>query len=316
MQTKTCRRGFTLIELLVVIAIIGTLVALLMPAIQAAREAARRSQCANNLKQIGLAIANYETSVGALPPGVLHSWNPLNTRWEPNTGLFTGILAQVEQGTLYSTFNFDLTASMAANLTAMNTQVSVYTCPSNNPPTAGPGISYRANVGPSFWLYPSQPSGTVDPKGVFWSGSRSRLPDFRDGLGTTAVVSEGVSADPKRSINVTVTDLNAFNSIDDLRQLPTVPTENIGRYYVGSYSRMFFNTMDTPNKTSYYNNSTAHPFSVAYEARSAAQSFHPGGVNVLLGDGSVHFIKDTVGLEVWQALSTRKGGEVLSADQF
>lgn len=310
------RKGFTLIEVLVVIAIISTLIALLLPAVQAAREAARRTQCANNLKQIGLGIANYETAVGCLPPGILHARNPNTGGWVPNTSLFTGILPQMEQGSLFAAFNFDLPVDMPQNITAFGTQVSSYTCPSNNPPTSGPGISYRANVGSNFWLYPSQPAGTVDPRGVFWYGSRVRMAEFRDGLCTTILVSEGVSADPKRSINVTVSNLNDFNNLEMLEQLPSVPTENIGRFYVGSYSRVFFNTMDTPNKTSYYNNSSAHAFSVAYEARSAAQSLHPGGVNVVFGDGSVKMIKDTVALKVWQALSTRKGGEVLSEDQF
>src|SRR4051794_4598815 len=118
-------RGFTLIELLVVIAIIGVLVALLLPAVQMAREAARRSQCSNNLKQMGLAIHNYHDSIGAIPPGSMNGWGPL-----------THMLPYLELGVVYNAINFSFSASQEQgngqrNGTAWTTQISVFLCPSD-----------------------------------------------------------------------------------------------------------------------------------------------------------------------------------------
>src|SRR5262245_5154362 len=131
--------AFTLIELLVVIAIIAVLIGLLLPAVQAAREAARRAQCVNNLKQIGLALHNYESSHGSFPAGY-QSWPGVGFRdaqtgdWGPGWGWLTALLPQVEQGTLYNSLNLILPCWGPANTTLVKTSLQVYLCPSANNP--------------------------------------------------------------------------------------------------------------------------------------------------------------------------------------
>src|SRR5665647_1254936 len=125
-------RGFTLIELLVVIAIIGVLVGLILPAVQMAREASRRNQCINNLKQMGLAVHNYELAHGSLPAGYITNWYK-KQEFGPGWGWGTMLLPHMEQSALYSSFNFDFAIEHPADATARLSYVAVYLCPSDNP---------------------------------------------------------------------------------------------------------------------------------------------------------------------------------------
>ena len=201
------RRGFTLIELLVVIAVIGVLVALLLPAVQAAREAARRAQCANNLKQMGLALHSYTSTHGVLPPGYVSFWNANFVREEgPGFGWAAMILPELEQRPLFDAINFKLQIQDDANLTVRLNRVSAFNCPADSMPaswSAAYGFVTVAKGKMIEKLFPicdvassnyvgvfgvGEPG--VDGDGVFFRGSAIRPADITDGLSQTLCVGE------------------------------------------------------------------------------------------------------------------------------
>jgi prepilin-type N-terminal cleavage/methylation domain-containing protein/prepilin-type processing-associated H-X9-DG protein len=311
------RRGFTLIELLVVIAIIGVLIALLLPAVQAAREAARRAQCVNNLKQIGLALHNYHDVQGVLPMG----------RDSLSLSVHSRLLPYVEQVPLYDAINFFFTYSAAPNSTALGAGVNVYICPSDfsaaQVPAGWAGNNYRANQGSGLlWGLPptntSDPNyGYPEPNGVFYLNSSTRFASVKDGLSNTAFFSEHLRGDYSNAIGTDTSDTfqpgthpaTADEAVQDCRAV--VPTDitkqgysNVGAPWMyGYHSTTVYFHVGAPNSRS----CMFPPGRIATTANSA----HPGGVNVLLGDGAVKFIKSTINLQTWRALGTRKGGEVL-----
>ncbi|MGV2340211.1 MAG UNVERIFIED_CONTAM: DUF1559 domain-containing protein [Planctomycetaceae bacterium] len=197
-------RGFTLIELLVVIAIIAILIALLLPAVQQAREAARRSACKNNLKQLVLAMHNYESVHGVLPPGYLHKFDPAGSGANHmgfGWGLMT--LPQLEQGNLYSQFNFNVPGFHPTQLAARETHLSVFLCPSDpysqsryvvrdaasTPPERYAAGSYAANWGPSTATV-NLDDTPLASEGVFYRNSRTKFRDITDGLSNTLALGE------------------------------------------------------------------------------------------------------------------------------
>ena len=208
----TRRRGFTLIELLVVIAIIAVLVALLLPAVQAAREAARRAHCTNNLKQMGLALANYQLTHNGYPQGYVSVYDNIN-RVEDGTGWGWGsmILPMMEQGNLYNALNFDLKIKDPAELTARTTPVATYLCPSDSMPRTWTTDDGSARFYKGFVEYISHPicdvAGSnytgvfgigepgVDGEGIFFRNSFVRLVDIKDGLTNTMCGGRAVVGD-------------------------------------------------------------------------------------------------------------------------
>jgi prepilin-type N-terminal cleavage/methylation domain-containing protein/prepilin-type processing-associated H-X9-DG protein len=353
-------RGFTLIELLVVIAIIAVLIGLLLPAVQSAREAARRAQCVNNLKQIGLAVHNYISTNEVMPP-VAQSYNnngywldwPLN--WASST------LPYLEQAGPYNSLNFDFGGFDDANITVSVTQLNLMICPSESIGTPPFGAfwrgyaNYAANTGGppvmtsfSGTIVPNNHGGSITPGTGYYPGTLGpvRLASITDGLSNTALASERLAGDNgapaklyagtaagKRSIfpvslksNVDTGDAAAAQVFAQACvSLPsTVSNKNQPVYYGGMWDSVNmgggeYNTCYvhwvTPNKNSCYatnGSSTGGWFRDAVTATSN----HPGGVNVAFADGSVRFIKDTVGLQAWWSIGTRGGGEILSADSY
>src|SRR4051812_26449490 len=214
-RERTRPRAFTLIELLVVIAIIAVLIALLLPAVQSAREAARRAQCVNNLKQIGLGLHNYESSHGSFPAGY-QSWTGVGFRdpqtgdWGPGWGWLTALLPYVEQGNLYSSLNLNLPCWEAANTTLVKTSLAVYLCPTANNPDLTVGVTdidlnlwqnatfaranYVHNVGwNDIWSAPASvdyENQTLGANGVMYRNSHNRFAALTDGLSNTVAAGE------------------------------------------------------------------------------------------------------------------------------
>lgn len=319
-MTTNCRRGFTLIELLVVIAIIGVLIALLLPAVQAAREAARRSQCTNNLKQIGLAIHNYHDRTNALPGAQL-------PRGLSSFSAITHLLPDLEQSPLYNALNCSVVSNTdPANSTVMFTAISSFVCPSDGSNSAlsqlGAPTNYMADMGSWIvWQYADGPNtGLAQPNGVFYGDSHTKFADVIDGLSNTAFFSERVLADGNNgmvspiadvffaktqptTINDAVSQCQALDILDLSNQFPLF----MGAPWINGQHVCLHVTAP---------NSRSCGFFTALRAIMPPSSHHPGGVNVLFGDGSVKFIKNSINVSTWRALGTRAGNEVISGDGY
>ena len=341
-QTRFAR-GFTLIELLVGIAIIAVLIALLLPAVQAAREAARRTQCVNNLKQIGLAIANYESAIGCIVPGYISSSLPLSQNGVPGYnpdpftldngpgwGWLALLLPYAEQSPLYNATNVNLPTWVTENRTVVTTQIHVYLCPSANNPTptcmmvdanlnllsvANPYFAranYQYNMG---WNDTSiQPPNTSydDPvagcNGPIYRNSRVPYASVTDGLSNTVVASEKTPF---------LADASWVGIIPGYRHFASnaFASAGTGGFDVDfDYPGALLASHSGPSL--YEVPKVIHPPNSPLGHTDEFYSLHPGGANTLMGDGSVRFIKQQINLLAWQALSSRSNGEVVSADAY
>jgi prepilin-type N-terminal cleavage/methylation domain-containing protein/prepilin-type processing-associated H-X9-DG protein len=344
--------GFTLIELLVVIAIIAVLISLLLPAVQSAREAARRAQCVNNLKQIGIALHNYHTAMDSFPPGSsvgpyamgqTYNWN----NWSAQALL----LGYIEQGTIYNTINFSLApfansidggggTSASAN-TALTMRIKSFLCPSDSKAGTQFTNSYQGSMGTTIG-YQTQTQST----GLFAETQGHNLRDVLDGTSNTVAFSETVVGDPGRlnyqyrgngllnvggGQNWYVMDIsNNVPNIMSIFQQCNMAYAAKSTSYDGWQCAGEFWAWGTPGLTMFQTvvppNSTTYPWNTCRQDCGGcgvdsshivnASSFHPGGCNVLFCDGSVRFVKSSVSLQTWWALGTLANGEVISADAY
>lgn len=361
-QIKMKKRGFTLIELLVVIAIIAVLISLLLPAVQSAREAARRAQCINNLKQIGLALHNYHSTHESFPHGASVTISAL-----PNTYLHWNdwsaqalLLGFTEQVPLYNAANFNLAVwhsgrtplGYAANLTVFNTVVSQYLCPSDNEAGKSNTNSYFASVGPNTQAEgmasidgtTGKPKGGRGSPGLFGYTYSFGLRDCTDGTSNTIAFSEvlvspgGSQKVTRRTGMVNVAGSRYYHAfVDQTTTAGTMALINAcdikwragtaaggdypnavgARWSMGVSGWTMFSTILTPNEKPWGSCRVGCGGCGADNtSMTNATSLHPGGVNVCMGDGSVKFVKNSIGRQIWVALGTRDGGEVLSSDSY
>jgi prepilin-type N-terminal cleavage/methylation domain-containing protein/prepilin-type processing-associated H-X9-DG protein len=303
---RRCRYGaFTLIELLVVVAIIGLLVALLLPAVQAAREASRRAQCVDNLKQIGLALANYESAHRTFPPGYVSNFTADGTDTGPGWGWAAMALPQAEQGPLYGAVNFNLAIENAANLTVRMPLLGVYLCPSDTVPPSWWAQSRDAGGNPIARICQVASAnyvgmfGTSDPgvdgDGMFFRDSKVGVADITDGTSQTLSVGERSFRLGEATWVGSVTGAVLFPDNDD----------GVG------YPR----AEGGPGMTLGHAGGRKGPGDPSCEVNQFYSLHAGGGVNFVFADGHVAFLKTTMDYRTFQALATRAGGEIVTAEQ-
>ncbi len=332
--------GFTLVELLVVIAIIGILVGLLLPAVQAAREAARRMQCSNNLKQWALGAHNYESTFKALPAGRIDPARG-GFRWSMNASL----TPYIEQSNLYNLTNFALDPN--ADSRVANVQIPVNVCPSDfdrmtnaADPEHAVGVgrtSYNANAGnDTGWVLSGSviniAAGGERANGIFVTNEWIKFAGITDGLSNTALMAEAVIGDgDQRRVSIpgdilqvnyahadpTPTDRQIlYDRCVALQPTSATPQWSYnGRFWhVGNYAVSRYNHIMPPNsKSCVVSGSGALNVRANYKGvAKTASSRHSGGINIAACDGSVRFIAQTIDIASWWALGSRNGGEVAS----
>ncbi len=298
--------AFTLVELLVVIAIIGVLVALLLPAVQAAREAGRRAQCTNNLKQLGLAMQNYHSTFNRFPVA--------RNAWPLVHSSLSRLLPYCEQQSVQDLVNFTVPLSDAANVAASQIPISFLVCPSDGAsgrvsgmPDAG--SNYVANNGSGTVGYGLIASGD----GIF-TQTYNGFQSVTDGSSNTIAFSESIlgSGNPSTPPNPRLDVLevpggNDTTPADCDGAAGTFSNKRGGKWIDGHYGNTLYNHFYTPNPKTWDCGNGSHN-----KGLSTARSYHPSGVNVNYCDGSVDFISNTVDLAIWRALSTRATGEVVT----
>lgn len=336
--------GFTLIELLVVIAIIAVLIALLLPAVQQAREAARRSQCKNNLKQLGLALHNYHDTMLQFPIQQLGGQFTTSTAdWRGHSAIAM-ILPYIDQAPLYNTYNFyvwswwdgGLGAHMVQNTTSPGRVIiPAFRCPSDGVKAGDgtgnrPGINYPVCEGANSGMFNDGVSGgitTFKQNGIFNIKVPVNISSITDGTSNVILAGEQIVGGGSAS---------AINNLAALRQAVAIPggwdgtfltqaqlddwggrcnsstnnqRQESGHFWnVGVHEQATFNVLLPPN--SRYQNCTAHCSGCAPDgpAMIGARSYHTGGVHILMADGAVRFVGDSINYITWQRLGARNDG--------
>ena len=331
------KKGFTLIELLVVIAIIAVLIGLLLPAVQKVRDAAARIRCANNMKQLGLAMHNYMDANNGLPPNGNYVYNGATITTTNAWSAMSRILPYIEQENLFRNIDFNLPYSVQVGVSSK--RVGTYICPAEvndkpigTDPTYGNKhwvICYAVNEG--TWAVLTQKSYMMQVgDGAFAPNRSFRATDFGDGMSNTIAVAE-VKATTVRvsgaSNTATYSNAPPPNSPAEVSAgfgfgtAAFDPSKNTHVEWVdGKIHETGFTTAFPPNTVISYSgydvdfvSATESNLGDCYAAVTS-RSYHSGGVNVVLMDGSVRFVRSSVSVTTWRALGTRNSGEVIGND--
>lgn len=348
MDARRNDRGFTLIELLVVLAIIAVLVVLLLPAVQQSREAARRTQCRNNLKQIGIALHAYHESLKVFPPGRITNFA------QPGEGrcwsAYAHLLPYMGENAIYNAVNFSLNpeqgataAAVAQNTTALNQTLETLLCPTdlyNQKLQGDSGVhNYPLCTGNNLPVSPRNP-WSLPVNGVFFENSSVRIQDIVDGTSQTACVSETIKSEGGPSVWDGSSHTNGFvltrgntNAPPNAPGLTAYGTQCTGaglqlqqtrgsRWLYGAPGHSMYNHHRWPNdprpdcRGGIPHSSRSDPYWSELSHSVTARSRHPGGVQLLLCDGTVRFITNDVDRDVWKALGSRNGQETISNNSF
>ena len=328
------RRGFTLIELLVVIAIIAILIALLLPAVQQAREAARRTQCKNNLKQLGLALHNYVDANRYLPPGAAVDLSVTSTGNNGSWGVHGRLLPYLEQGNLYN--NVDLTIAWDFQTAIDGLKIATFACPSDpgSDQVRDPGggkvhlypTTYGFNYGTWFVFNPTNGQGG---NGAFFPNSKLSFAAFTDGTTNTLLAAEVKAWQPyTRNGGPSSTTIPGTIADAEAAVASGAQYKNTGHteWPDGRVHHSGVTTTLAPNSRVEYNTGSEvvdADFNSWQEGKDGSagnptyaiitsRSFHEGIVNVALVDGSARSVSENIDLGLWRALGTRNQGEVIS----
>jgi prepilin-type N-terminal cleavage/methylation domain-containing protein/prepilin-type processing-associated H-X9-DG protein len=347
---RTSRAGYTLIELLVVIFIIAVLMSLLLPVVHSAREAARRIQCTNNLKQLGLAMTTYESTYGLYPPSIVLAGIGYRTDWVGGWSINGRILPFLEQNNLYYSINFSSTFSSVSNLTVSVQSVSTFICPSEVNPNSFVGddgttgvVSYGWCMG-DWYVWGGFPS--MIGRSAFSPNHSRRQSEFTDGLSNTMLASEVRARQFERTDCGGLAGINNPNDIPPPNtspsQIPEMRDSGSCKLTSAGHTSWANGQVDQTGMTTAWAPGTrvvgkartrVLNFDIDHEvildlignseskggptfAAVTTRSYHPGGVNVLLGDGSVRFVKENLDGNVWRSLGSVSGGEILSASDL
>jgi len=321
------RTGFTLIELLVVVAIIAILLALLLPAVQQARAAARRTQCKNNMKQIGLALHNYLSTHSRFPPVSVF---PVDRTYEPWSAQ-ARLLPYIEQANLQNLIDWAASPEYTGSPIVTQTRVAIYMCPSevqdHSRPTAvliHYPLNYSFNEG-TWFIY--DPVSRQAGDGAFAPNRAFGDADFLDGMSTTLAASENKAFQPNiwDTRNPNTLGVPAPNTPSDLATYfgGTFDSNGHTEWVEGDVHEVGFTTTFTPNtNVPYSTGGTTHDIDLTSMrdgesitdptyAAITARSYHPNMVHALMMDGSVRAVADNIDRSVWRGLGTRYGKEVI-----
>lgn len=349
MRTWNRNRGFTLIEALVVIGLIGLLVALLLPAVQSARESARRARCSDNLRSIGLAVQSYASRTAWFPPGQLIGLEILSDRngcppcARIKFSMHARILTDMDQGPLFDATNFSVATvdprrrtsmdfGRDANLTVMATRISTFICPSeSNPlPTRTAPTSYRTNLG-SRADYSDGKSFRFGGPAEFtgFDGQTAAVSAVTDGLSHTVLASEksignesGSDYLPHRHFGMFEKPVFGSPANDDILSHCGSVFARFGAPYresglvwlIGDLTNGCYNHVNVPNPP--IGDCINADLGEYFPAISSARSEHGGGVFAGMADGSVRFVRNAISLQVWRAIGTKAGGEAVDAGDY